>query len=327
MSQVPSYQVPAHPSGLEMRTQLNAIVLALIGDSMGPTEPAETYPGMWWGDTTAGQLKRRTVANDGWTVVGPIDDILGGVRNDIANVTNIANNANANANNRVARSGDTMQGELWAGISAGAPQYSYYFSMNSNSGNYRMRAAGNSLEYVGNNGQWVTAQLSVGGTFTIRENFVGPYRLSLGNPQFGNGGTGYGEIELRSQDGTWNRMRGRAAGGGMEWVNHGYNSVIANMDDGGTLSLNGQLRAGGATLGTDGNLYMPWAGDWLSNQLNNRVWRSQCQHDSGLAEFGSIVQGDSGHGEATCPNPWVMVGLRGARWETVIRGIVLRNAP
>ena len=43
MAQVSSYQVPAHPSGLDMRTQLNAIILALIGDNSGPVAPTVTY--------------------------------------------------------------------------------------------------------------------------------------------------------------------------------------------------------------------------------------------------------------------------------------------
>jgi microcystin-dependent protein len=80
MTQVSDYQVPAHPSGLDMRTQLNNIVLALLGDNCGPTTPTQTYPGMWWGDTTAKRWKHRTNADDGWVDVGPLDDILGDFR-------------------------------------------------------------------------------------------------------------------------------------------------------------------------------------------------------------------------------------------------------
>jgi microcystin-dependent protein len=67
MTQVESYQVPPHPSGLEMRTQLNAIVQAILTQSSGPTEPTETYPGMIWADTTAGIIKQRTQDNTAWT--------------------------------------------------------------------------------------------------------------------------------------------------------------------------------------------------------------------------------------------------------------------
>jgi hypothetical protein len=80
MTQVPDYQVPAHPSGLDMRTQLNNIVLALLGDNNGPVAPTQTYPGMWWCDTTAKRWKHRTNADDGWVDVGPLDDILGDFR-------------------------------------------------------------------------------------------------------------------------------------------------------------------------------------------------------------------------------------------------------
>jgi hypothetical protein len=80
MTQVPDYQVPAHPTGLDMRTQLNNIVLALLGDNNGPVAPTQTYPGMWWGDTTAKRWKHRTNADDAWVDVGPLDDILGDFR-------------------------------------------------------------------------------------------------------------------------------------------------------------------------------------------------------------------------------------------------------
>jgi len=79
-----SYQVPAHPSGLDMRTQLNEIVLSVLGDNCGPTAPLETYPGMMWGDTTAVRLKRRTNANDAWIDLGPLDDFLADVRTSIS---------------------------------------------------------------------------------------------------------------------------------------------------------------------------------------------------------------------------------------------------
>ncbi|AUT62875.1 tail collar protein [Paraburkholderia terrae] len=80
MTQATSYQVPAHPSGLDMRTQLNVIVESTLTDNSGPTEPGETYPGMYWGDTTAVRLRRRTNANDGWIDIGPLDDFLSEVR-------------------------------------------------------------------------------------------------------------------------------------------------------------------------------------------------------------------------------------------------------
>lgn len=81
MSQpITSYQVGPQPSGLDMRVQVNQIMLAILGDNCGPTAPTETYPGMMWGDTTNVRLKRRTNANDGWVNLGPLDDFLSEVR-------------------------------------------------------------------------------------------------------------------------------------------------------------------------------------------------------------------------------------------------------
>jgi hypothetical protein len=105
MTQATSYQVPSHPSGLDMRTQLNTIIAALLSDNCGPVEPTVTYPGMYWGDTTAVRLKRRTNANDGWINIGPLDDFLGDLRTSITNASNAANN-------RVLKAGDTMTGLL-----------------------------------------------------------------------------------------------------------------------------------------------------------------------------------------------------------------------
>jgi hypothetical protein len=102
MTQPASYQVPAHPSGLEMRTQLNTIVLAILGDNSGPMPPPETYPGMMWGDTTAQRLKRRTNANDGWVDIGPLDNFLGDIAGQISSATG----------NMVKKTGDTMTGAL-----------------------------------------------------------------------------------------------------------------------------------------------------------------------------------------------------------------------
>ncbi|MEX3994805.1 hypothetical protein AB4Y35_29010 [Paraburkholderia sp. EG286A] len=339
MAQVDNYQVPAHPTGLDMRIQLNAIILALIGDNAGPTEPAELYPGMWWGNTASGRLMRRRNDNTSWVDIGPLDDPL----LDLRNAVNAANNGLAGKVNRV---GDQMYGELQfirndfdALHSHGLSMFSGWANDRSTLMRYSYNASGiGGLEWINSARSIVTMNCSDNGTFSARESINTGYRCSLGGMPLGATGTGYGELELRSQDGTWFRLRGRPSGGGMQWINHAYNAVIADIDDGGSLNSMGEYRMRwGAAWVSDGNLYMPWAGNWLSNvigDINNRInglggsfatRHAQCQHDSGLAEFGRIVQGSSGHGEVTCPGPWVMVGLRGASWETWARGIVLRN--
>ena len=80
MTQAATYQVPSHPSGLEMRTLVNTIIRSILTDNAGPTPPPETYPGMWWGDTTAVRLRRRNNANTAWADIGPLDDFIGDVR-------------------------------------------------------------------------------------------------------------------------------------------------------------------------------------------------------------------------------------------------------
>ena len=76
-------QIPAAPSGLDLRVQTNQVFIALLTQNSGPTEPSVTYPGMWWGDTTANRLRRRTNADDAWKDIGPLDDILGDLRSQI----------------------------------------------------------------------------------------------------------------------------------------------------------------------------------------------------------------------------------------------------
>lgn len=77
-------QIPAAPSGLDMRTQINQIFLAIITSHSGPSAPNPTYPGMWWGDTSAGRLRRRNNANNAWIDIGPLDDVLGDLRAQVS---------------------------------------------------------------------------------------------------------------------------------------------------------------------------------------------------------------------------------------------------
>lgn len=77
-------QIPAKPTGLDMRVQINAIIVALLSMNAGPTAPGTTWPGMLWGDTTAGVLKRRNNADTAWVTIGPLDDFLGDLRTAIS---------------------------------------------------------------------------------------------------------------------------------------------------------------------------------------------------------------------------------------------------
>lgn len=92
MSQA-TLQIPAKPTGLDMRTQINAIVLSIITQNSGGAAPAATYPGMWWGDTSAMRLRRRNNADSAWIDVGPLDDMLGDLRAQIAAAASAASAA------------------------------------------------------------------------------------------------------------------------------------------------------------------------------------------------------------------------------------------
>ncbi|WP_244206509.1 hypothetical protein [Caballeronia pedi] len=131
-----------------MRTQLNAIVLALVGDNSGPTAPTVTYPGMMWGDTTANRLKRRTNANDAWVDLGPIDNFLADVTTSV--------------NNKVNRSGDTMTGALTLS-NTGTISYQLYMKAGSYNPHIRSNSALPGFEWVNSANNAVPMSLSDSG--------------------------------------------------------------------------------------------------------------------------------------------------------------------
>lgn len=65
--------VIANASGAAVRADLNNALAAIVTNNSNATEPATTYAYMWWYDTTAGQLKQRNAADDGWVVVPQFD--------------------------------------------------------------------------------------------------------------------------------------------------------------------------------------------------------------------------------------------------------------
>lgn len=154
-------------------------------------------------------------------------------------------------------------------------------------------------------------------------------------------GAQYGELVMRSSDGSGMFIRGRASGGGMEWVNSAYNAVPAAMDDAGNFRVNGTVSVGGggSWLNTDGNLYGGIWGGYLSNWLNSNI--SSLQNSiNGKAGAGARVQYDSGLFEfaeangrsvsiVDLPAPYVVTGLRVAIGTDINRiwqrGVVLRN--
>jgi hypothetical protein len=324
MTQVASYQVPAHPSGLDMRTQLNAIVLALVGDNAGPTAPTETYPGMWWGDTTAKLLKRRNNANDTWVTVGPLDDFLSDIRNSINTATNT----------KVSKTGDSMTGALtmkasvvmFGDTAAGLYGYLGSYGTPGAAPGSGLGIVDSTLKYwnfqVENNGATNTR-----GTATINGGCkIYGGRLELRQPGI------YGELGLYSQDGTVMYLRGRSAGGGMQWVNNNYDNVPADMDNAGnfrfaSFNVATQSTVGGTSIATNGDIAgSAWGGAWLSQWLaaNKAPMNANCNWQVGAQESGWITI--NGGQTVIVGQPYVMVGLRNSGNSIYLEVTYLRNS-
>lgn len=104
------------------------------------------------------------------------------------------------------------------------------------------------------------------------------------------------DIGLRAADG-WNTYLRARRGGGLELINSAYNNVPAFFED------NGNLHIGGSTYQGDGNIWMQWAGKYVSalfggnldlsfNRSGNGFWR----HPSGFIIQWGYVGGDMGEG-------------------------------
>lgn len=65
----------ANGPGATFRADANNALQALASNSVGALSPATTFPCQWWGDTTAGKLKRRNSANSAWIDMGPLDSL------------------------------------------------------------------------------------------------------------------------------------------------------------------------------------------------------------------------------------------------------------
>lgn len=62
--------VISNAPGVTVRADINSVLQAIVTNNSGATEPATTYPNMWWYDTSTGLLKRRDNANTTWITVG-----------------------------------------------------------------------------------------------------------------------------------------------------------------------------------------------------------------------------------------------------------------
>lgn len=326
MAQVASFQVPAHPSGLEMRTQLNQIVLALVSANSGPVAPVQTFPLMWWGDTTANRLRIRNTANDAWTDLGPIDDFLADIRTLVTTT----------AAQKVNRSGDYMTGSLIMRntnlfFQNAASQNFGYFGAFGTAG-----AVGSGLGIVDSSLTLWNIQFDNFGNVFVRGNGTinGGLRVDGGRLQLRQAGL-YGEVAMYSTNGTVMFMRGRTVeGGGMQWVNNDYNAICADMDNNGNMRLLGQLAVGNgaSTLASNGDLVgSVWGNAWLSQFIAARVGErapigAMVHHNSGIAESSQWAAGADN--VVDMGDPWVVQGIRttsGVGWSW-LRCVWLRNA-
>lgn len=327
MAQVANFQVPAHPSGLEMRTQMNQIILALVSSNSGPVAPVQTYPLMWWGDTTANRLRIRNMANDAWTDLGPINDFLADIRTLVATT----------AATKVDRTGDVMTGPLTfrsANVmfqNAQANWFGYF-------GGYGTAGqVGSGLGIVDSSLTWWNWQMDNNGNMSVRASATigGGMRIDGGRLQMRQPGS-YGEIAMYSANGTVMFMRGRSnEGGGMQWIDNNYTAVLGDLDNAGNLRLTGSLATGNGSsnLGPDGNIVSGLFPAGIHAYINNvanaaaagrAAAGAQCWWNTGPQDSGWI--NPNGYQTADVAVPWVMCGLREAGGGMIyLRATNLRN--
>tara|TARA_R100000458_G_scaffold58575_1_gene66929 strand:- start:731 stop:2224 length:1494 start_codon:yes stop_codon:yes gene_type:complete len=68
--------VIANQSGAAFRTDLNNALAAIVSNNSNSSQPATRYAYQWWADTSAGVMKIRNSANDGWIELFQLDGTL-----------------------------------------------------------------------------------------------------------------------------------------------------------------------------------------------------------------------------------------------------------
>jgi len=68
--------VLANASGAAFRTDLNNALAAIVSNNSNSSAPSTTYAYQWWADTSAGVLKIRNSANNGWVVLRQLDGTM-----------------------------------------------------------------------------------------------------------------------------------------------------------------------------------------------------------------------------------------------------------
>jgi hypothetical protein len=68
--------VIANQSGAAFRTDLNNALAAIVSNNSNSSQPGTRYAYQWWADTSAGVMKIRNSANDGWIELFQLDGTL-----------------------------------------------------------------------------------------------------------------------------------------------------------------------------------------------------------------------------------------------------------
>ena len=66
----------SNQSGASFRTDLNNTLAAIVSNNSNSSEPATKYAYQWWADTSAGVMKIRNSANNGWIELFQLDGTL-----------------------------------------------------------------------------------------------------------------------------------------------------------------------------------------------------------------------------------------------------------
>ncbi|MEX3785583.1 hypothetical protein [Paraburkholderia sp. BR14374] len=266
-----------------------------------------------------------------------------------------ADAASAAVATAVQKGGDTMTGPLTLKQTSGAYSPQVYFNANGYAPFIRANNAagqGGSIEIVNGAGSMVNVQiydsgsvnvrggLYIGGDIIVTGQLYAKQRIHL----FRDGI--YGEMGIRSTDGSYMYLRGREGNGGMQLVNNAYNAVVVDVNDGGdivagsitsrgNIFLPGHVTSGNGngTLAEDGNtLGGAWnnrggsaAGGYDALNSNKADRYANCVYNSGLIELGGCNVG--GNNTSDCGNPYVLVGLRTQAGTNNVwpRAIYLRN--
>jgi len=114
----------ADQSGLSFLAELNTTLDAILSNNSGATAPTTTTPYQWWADTTAGILKQRNAADDGWINILTLGSTVLETANNLSDLANAAaarTNLGIDISTFVLQDSDTGAANLPTGTTAQRP--------------------------------------------------------------------------------------------------------------------------------------------------------------------------------------------------------------